>query len=119
MARLWGVFSFALAGAALGCSGLGLAQGAKASAQLQLARQADKLELLDPESRTLKPAPELQQMLAARGITPDKRVAGYCQGGARGALGAYVLRVLGYDRAQAYAGSFAQWSNQPDTDVER
>jgi 3-mercaptopyruvate sulfurtransferase SseA len=45
-------------------------------------------------------------------------VATYCNGGARGALGGFVLRVLGYDRAQAYAGSFQQWSNQPDTMVE-
>jgi thiosulfate/3-mercaptopyruvate sulfurtransferase len=76
-------------------------------------------ELLDPESRTLKPAGELQQLLGARGITPDKQVASYCNGGARGALGAVVLRVLGYERGQAYAGSFQQWSNQPDTAVER
>jgi thiosulfate/3-mercaptopyruvate sulfurtransferase len=76
-------------------------------------------ELLDPEARTLKPADELQRLLAAQGITPDKQVAGYCNGGARGALGGFVLRVLGYERGQAYAGSFAQWSSQPDTPVER
>jgi thiosulfate/3-mercaptopyruvate sulfurtransferase len=76
-------------------------------------------ELFDPESQTLKPAAELRQMLEARGITPDKQVASYCNGGARGALGGFVLRVLGYDRGQTYAGSFAQWSSQPDTGVER
>ena len=76
-------------------------------------------ELLDPESRTLKPAAELRQLLEMRGITPDKQVASYCNGGARGALGAFVLQVLGYDRGQAYAGSFQQWSSQPDTVVER
>lgn len=76
-------------------------------------------ELLDPETRTLKPAADLRQLLNARGITPDKHVASYCNGGARGALGAFVLRVLGYERGQAYAGSFQQWSNQPDTAVER
>lgn len=76
-------------------------------------------ELLDAESRTLKPAADLQQLLDAHGITPDKQVASYCNGGARGALGAFVLQVLGYDRGQAYAGSFQQWSNQPDTAVER
>jgi thiosulfate/3-mercaptopyruvate sulfurtransferase len=79
----------------------------------------DWSELLDAESRTLKPAAELQQLLDARGITRDKQVVSYCNGGARGALGAYVLQVLGYDRGQAYAGSFQQWSNQPDTVVER
>ena len=76
-------------------------------------------ELLDPESRTLKPAAALRQLLEARGITPDKQVASYCNGGARGALGGFVLQVLGYSRGQAYAGSFAQWSRQPDTVVER
>lgn len=76
-------------------------------------------ELLDPESRTLKPARDLRQLLEVRGITPDKQVASYCNGGARGALGAFVLQVLGYDRGLAYAGSFQQWSSQPDTAVER
>jgi thiosulfate/3-mercaptopyruvate sulfurtransferase len=83
------------------------------------AANLDWTELLDPERRTLKPAAELRQMLEARGITPDKQVAGYCQGGARGALGAFVLQVLGYSRAQTYVGSYLQWSNQPDTRVER
>ena len=83
------------------------------------AAHLDWTELLDAESRTLKPAAELRKMLEGLGITPDKQVAGYCNGGARGALGAFVLRILGYDRAQAYAGSFQQWSNQPDTVVER
>lgn len=83
------------------------------------AAHLDWSELLDSESRTLKPAGDLRHLLEARGITPDKQVASYCNGGARGALGAFVLQVLGYDRGRAYAGSFQQWSNQPDTAVER
>jgi len=79
----------------------------------------DWSELLDSKTRTLKPAGELQDMLASRGITADKQVAGYCGGGARGALGAFVLQVLGYSRAQAYAGSFQQWSGQPGNRVDR
>lgn len=76
-------------------------------------------QLLDQESRTLKPAAELRRMLEELGITPDKQVASYCNGGARGALGAFVLQLLGYGRGQAYAGSFQQWSSQADTEVER
>lgn len=83
------------------------------------AAHLDWAELLDRESRTLKPASKLRQLLEARGITPDKQIASYCNGGARGALGAFVLQVLGYDHAHAYAGSFQQWSNQTDTVVER
>ncbi len=45
-------------------------------------------------------------------------MAGYRNGSARGALGAFVQRVLGYDRGLTYAGSVQQRSNQPDTAVE-
>jgi thiosulfate/3-mercaptopyruvate sulfurtransferase len=83
------------------------------------AAHLDWNELLDPETKTFKPASELRQLLESRGITPDKEVASYCNGGARGALGGVVLRLLGYDRGRTYAGSFAQWSKQADTPVER
>ena len=53
-------------------------------------------ELFDPESRTLKPAADLRQLLEAQVITPDKQVASYCNGGARGALGGFVLRLFGH-----------------------
>ncbi len=79
----------------------------------------DWSDLLNPEARTLKPAADLREMLEERGITSDKQVASYCNGGARGALGAFVLQVLGYEHGKAYAGSFQQWSNQADTEVER
>ncbi len=83
------------------------------------AAHLDWAELFDPETRTLKPAAELTRLLAAKGITPDKQVASYCNGGARGALGGFVLQILGFDRGLTYAGSFQQWSNQPDTAVDR
>lgn len=76
-------------------------------------------ELFDAETRTLKPAGELMDLLGAKGITADKQVVSYCNGGARGALGGFVMQILGFDRGQAYPGSFQQWSNQPDTAVER
>lgn len=83
------------------------------------AAHLDWTELLDRDTCTLKPAADLRQLLEARGITPDKQVASYCNGGARGALGAFVLALLGYARGQVYAGSFQQWSSQPDTAVEQ
>jgi 3-mercaptopyruvate sulfurtransferase SseA len=30
-----------------------------------------------------------------------------------------VLKLLGFENARTYAGSFGQWSRQPDTTVER
>ncbi len=83
------------------------------------AAHLDWNELLEAQTRTLRPAAELLPLLESRGISPDKRVVSYCNGGARGALGAFVLQLLGYANAVAYAGSFQQWSNQPDTAVEQ
>ena len=75
-------------------------------------------KLFDPESRTLKPAAELRQLLEAQGITPDKQVASYCNGGARGALGGFVLRVLGYERGADVRGLVRAVVEPPDTAVE-
>jgi thiosulfate/3-mercaptopyruvate sulfurtransferase len=76
--------------------------------QIPGAAHLEWTELFDSESRTLKPAAELRKLLVAHGMTPDKQVASYCNGGARGALGGFLLQVLGYDggrtRAHSHSG---------------
>ena len=79
----------------------------------------DQDELFDANDGTLKPATDLTALLADTGITPETAVVTYCGGGARGGLAAFVLKVLGYDRASNYAGSFNEWARQPDTKVDR
>ena len=75
-------------------------------------------DLLDADTKTLKPGDELRAMLTSRGITPESEVNTYCQGGGRAATAAFVLKVLGYDRVRNYTGSFGQWSRQDDTPIE-
>jgi thiosulfate/3-mercaptopyruvate sulfurtransferase len=79
----------------------------------------DWVELIDPETKTFKPAAELLALLESKGITPEREVNTYCGGGRRGSIGTLVLKILGYDNARSYAAGFSQWSRQPDTPVER
>jgi thiosulfate/3-mercaptopyruvate sulfurtransferase len=82
------------------------------------AAHLDWIELIDPETKTFKPAAELRALLESKGITPDREVNTYCGGGRRGSIGTLVLKLLGYDNARSYAAGFSQWSRQPDTAVE-
>jgi thiosulfate/3-mercaptopyruvate sulfurtransferase len=65
-----------------------------------------------------KPADDLREMYEAAGVTPDKEVITYCQGGYRAAHGYLALRLLGYPRVRNYTGSWKEWGDREDLPVE-
>lgn len=65
-----------------------------------------------------KPASELREMYAAAGVTPDREVVSYCQGGYRAAHGYLALRLLGYPRVRNYLGSWKEWGDREDLPIE-
>src|SRR5215831_17887420 len=65
-----------------------------------------------------RPAAELRKMYEAAGVTPDKEVITYCQGGYRAAHGYLALRLLGYPRVRNYTGSWKEWGDREDLPVE-
>ncbi|MCY4601261.1 MAG: sulfurtransferase [Acidobacteria bacterium] len=65
-----------------------------------------------------KPADELRAMYAAGGITPDREVLTYCQGGYRAAHGYLALRLLGFPRVRNYLGSWKEWGDREDLPIE-
>ena len=65
-----------------------------------------------------KPAAELGAMYAAAGITPDREVLSYCQGGYRAAHSYLALRLLGYPRVRNYLGSWKEWGDREDLPIE-
>jgi thiosulfate/3-mercaptopyruvate sulfurtransferase len=66
-----------------------------------------------------KPADALRAMYEAAGVTPDKEVVTYCQGGYRAAHGYLALRLLGYPRVRNYTGSWKEWGDREDLPVEK
>ena len=68
---------------------------------------------------TLKPADELDRLFTSRGVTPDREVIAYCQGGYRAAHSYLVLRLLGYPQVRNYLGSWKEWGDRTDLPIEQ
>ncbi len=73
---------------------------------------------LTPDGRYRPPA-ELRTMYEAIGVTPDREVITYCQGGYRAAQSWIALRTAGYPRVRSYVGSWNEWGNRSDLPIER
>jgi thiosulfate/3-mercaptopyruvate sulfurtransferase len=72
---------------------------------------------LTPEG-AFKPAAELRKMYEEAGVTPDREVITYCQGGYRAAHTYLALRLLGYPRVRNYVGSWKEWGDREDLPIE-
>jgi thiosulfate/3-mercaptopyruvate sulfurtransferase len=69
---------------------------------------------------TFKPADELRELYAGKGVTPDRAVTAYCRIGERSAHTWFVLReLLGYEDVKNYDGSWTEWGNLVDVPIER
>lgn len=66
-----------------------------------------------------KPEAELRAMYEALGVTPDKEVMTYCQGGYRAAHAYLALRILGYPNVRNYTGSWKEWGDRLDAPIEK
>jgi thiosulfate/3-mercaptopyruvate sulfurtransferase len=74
--------------------------------------QLDWRELVDDETRGLRPREELEAILADHGVTPDRRVLLYCNTARRISHTYVVLRHLGYEDVQFYEGSLTEWEEK-------
>ena len=69
-------------------------------------------------SGEFKPANELKKMYQDAGVTPDREVITYCQGGYRAAQSYVALRLLGYPRVRMYIGSWKEWADRTELPIE-
>ena len=65
----------------------------------------------------LRPAREIGALYAARGVTPDKNVIAFCQGGYRSASTFLALKSLGYPRVRNYVSSWREWGDRDDSKI--
>ena len=65
-----------------------------------------------------KPASELKQMYDDAGVTSDREVITYCQGGYRAAHAYLALRLLGFPKVRNYVGSWKEWGDRVDLPIE-
>jgi len=77
----------------------------------------DWLDLMDPQ-RQLRLRRDVAELLASRGITPEKDVIAHCQTHHRSGLAYLVARLLGYPSIRGYHGSWSEWGNRDDTPIE-
>jgi thiosulfate/3-mercaptopyruvate sulfurtransferase len=67
------------------------------------------------QDETFKSVSDLKAAYEAKGITGDKEVITYCQGGVRAAHTFFVLKhLLGYPNVKNYVGSWGEWGNRLD-----
>jgi thiosulfate/3-mercaptopyruvate sulfurtransferase len=60
----------------------------------------------------LLPRPEIEKVLASKGVTKDSEIVSYCTGGIRSGWFTLLLNDLGY-KAKNYTGSMWEWSASP------
>jgi thiosulfate/3-mercaptopyruvate sulfurtransferase len=68
---------------------------------------------------TFKTDTDLRDLYDEKGVTLDREVVSYCQGGYRAAHSYLALRLLGYPRVRNYIGSWKEWGDREDLPIER
>jgi thiosulfate/3-mercaptopyruvate sulfurtransferase len=62
---------------------------------------------------------ELKAMYSRAGLTADKEVISYCQGGYRAAHSYVALRLIGFPKIRNYIGSWKEWGDRADLPIEQ
>jgi len=69
------------------------------------------------ELGALRPAREIRDLYASKGVTPDKTIIAVCHGGYRSANTFLALTSLGYPRVRNYVASWGEWGNRDDSQI--
>ena len=65
----------------------------------------------------LRPAPELRELLAERGVSQDSKVVTSCGSGVTAAVIALAMAEAGWSMPPLYDGAWAEWASASDTPV--
>jgi len=76
------------------------------------------LDLIDPDTRCMRPADQLAARFAAAGVRPGRPVVTSCGSGVTACVLALGLWLLGRDDVAVYDGSWAEWGGRDDAPVD-
>jgi thiosulfate/3-mercaptopyruvate sulfurtransferase len=65
-----------------------------------------------------RPTPELEQIVAAHGVTPDRPALAYCNGGVAATSVLFTLSILGFDQLTNYDGSWNEWAEREELPIQ-
>jgi thiosulfate/3-mercaptopyruvate sulfurtransferase len=74
--------------------------------------QLDWQEVIDEETRGLRPEDDLRELFESKGIVPGKRIILYCNTARRISHTYLTLRHLGYEELAFYEGSLTEWERE-------
>ena len=97
----------------------GTAKYARRAGRIPGAQHFEWTHAMDADANyRLLPRETLQPMLDELGLTQNKEIIVYCQSHHRSALSYLMLKYLGYERVRGYPGSWSEWGNRTNTQVE-
>lgn len=75
---------------------------------------------LSGDLATFKDKAAMRKALTQAGLTPDKEIITYCNGGLGRSTYLYAaLKLLGYEKVKVYPGSWIEWAADPARPIER
>ncbi|MCZ6616910.1 MAG: rhodanese-like domain-containing protein [Gammaproteobacteria bacterium] len=95
---------------------LGLRRTSNRSGHIPGAVHLDWMELKD-SSNNLRLTANLEELLAAHGLVPEKSIITHCHTHHRSGLSYLTARLCGFEKIRAYHGSWAEWGNRDDTPI--